>query len=46
MGFVTRFSSEAEKYLKKLSFDVSRRILKKLADVEKEPFRYLHHYEV
>jgi len=45
MEFVTKFSSVAERYFKKLPFDVSRRILKKLAEVEKEPFRYLRHYE-
>lgn len=39
------FSSKAKKTIKKLSKQISLRILNKLEEVAQNPFHYLEHYE-
>jgi mRNA interferase RelE/StbE len=45
MSFSVSLDKGADKFLDKLPSDVALRIIKKLEKVEKEPFRFLEHYE-
>lgn len=45
MSYSIRWFSKAYKFLEKLPDNISRRIIDKLEDVKKEPFRYLEHFE-
>ena len=45
MIFSISWHPKAAKYVHKLPTNVSKRILNKLDDVKKDPFRYLEHFE-
>ena len=45
MSFRVRFSNRATKYSRSLDEHVRMRLKKKLAEVARDPFRYLDHYE-
>lgn len=45
MTFDIGWQPSARKFLRKLPFDIAKRIVKKLKQLEENPFRYLEHYE-
>ena len=45
MTYKIKFSSQAKKFIKKLDKKESLRVLDKLEEVKKDPFRYIEHYE-
>ena len=45
MTYNIEFSSNAKKFLKKLSQNESLRIIEKFEEIKINPFRYLEHYE-
>ena len=45
MTYTFRLSPGAQRYLDGLNDDVVDRVLKKLKDISKDPFRFLDHYE-
>ena len=45
MKFEIKFSSQGERFIKKLGRVESLRVLDKFEEVSKSPFRYLKHYE-
>ena len=45
MSYKIKLSSKSKKFFKKLQKDIALRILSKFESLEKEPFRYLEHYE-
>ena len=45
MTFGVDWHSNARKFLRKLSPEISERIVRKIKDIQQDPFRYLEHYE-
>ncbi|MBU2616384.1 MAG: type II toxin-antitoxin system RelE/ParE family toxin [Nanoarchaeota archaeon] len=45
MMFKIEYNSQSRKFLKNLEKHLVKRILEKLEDVSKNPFRYLEHHE-
>jgi len=45
MSFSIKLTSSAKSFLKRLSPEISKRIVKKLKQVRENPFRYLEHFE-
>ncbi len=45
MTYNIEFSSNAKKFIKKLSQSESLRIIEKFEEIKINPFRYLEHYE-
>ena len=45
MTYSIKFSSKAKRFLKSLDKNKSLRILDKLEEIKKDPFRYLEHFE-
>ena len=45
MTFNIEWHSNARKFLRKLPFEIAKRIVKKIKKVKENPFRYLEHYE-
>lgn len=43
--FNIEYNSSSRKFLKKSEKKIAKRIMKKLEEVRKDPFRYLEHYE-
>ena len=45
MNYTIKCHPKSYKYLERLSGEISKRIIDKLENVKKEPFRYLEHFE-
>ncbi len=45
MTFDIKWQPNARKFLRKLSPDIAKRIVKKIKELKENPFRYLEHYE-
>ncbi len=45
MSFDIKWTYKSRKFLKKLPAEKSKRIVKKIGQIRKNPFRYLEHYE-
>ena len=45
MAFDIEWQPNARKFLRKLSSDIAKRIVKKIKEIEENPFHYLEHYE-
>ena len=45
MTFEVILDSQADKFIQSLEKNIALRIINKLEDVKKNPFRYLEHYE-
>jgi len=45
MSYGIKWNSKPQKYLENLPKEISLRILNKLEEVKKNPFRFLEHYE-
>ena len=45
MTYSVEWHPKVRKFLRKLPTDISKRIVLKMQEASKEPFRYLEHYE-
>jgi mRNA interferase RelE/StbE len=45
MSFQIKFHPRVKKFLRKLQEDISKRIIKKINEIDENPFNYLEHFE-
>tara|TARA_Y100000310_G_C20508564_1_gene727659 strand:- start:606 stop:866 length:261 start_codon:yes stop_codon:yes gene_type:complete len=45
MGYTIKWHPKVRKYLRKLHKDISSRIVRKVKQIQNNPFHYLEHYE-